>query len=92
MRGSNTTRRTKKHKNMSRKTIKNISRNDPTILFDRWHMDPVPSKAELTPTQEEFVKNLLAKIEYENSPEGREAMRKAYFEKRRNERTPSKEA
>jgi hypothetical protein len=50
-------------------------------MFDRWHMDPIPLKAELTPEQEEFVKKLHQKLAYERSAEGREAQLQAYLEK-----------
>ncbi len=87
MRGFNTTRRTKKRNHTSRKASRNTNREDPTLAFDRWHLDPIPLKADLTPKQEEFVKELLAKIAYENSAEGQEAMRAAYFEKHRKQRS-----
>lgn len=79
----NSTRRARKRNNRSRKAAKNPYKDDPTIVLDRWHLDPIPHKAELTPEQEEFVRKLREKQEYERSAEGREAQWQAYLEKTR---------
>jgi hypothetical protein len=79
-----TRRRNTRNKNTSRKLKKNETLEDYTIEFDRWHMDPIPRKlelSELTPEQQLFVEQMAAKDAYERSPEGQAAMRKAYFEK-----------
>lgn len=81
MKRFNSTRRPKRSNNSTRKASKNSNKEDPTILFDRWHMDPVPLKTELTAEQKEFVKQLLEKKAYEQSPEGQAAMQRAYFQK-----------